>query len=85
MHDICVSAFVDPGVVDTKVHDNEFSNTATVCNYKQTTYGVKISGRTNTDLKGNKSRGIKNLGAVPGPPGIGISVVDDASGHFTKV
>jgi len=74
VHDICVGAYVDPGINGAKLHDNEFSSILPWCPPSFSS-GITISGGTNTVVKSNKFSGIKNDGQAAG-----VVIVDDATG-----
>jgi parallel beta-helix repeat protein len=75
VHDICVGAFVDPGIKGAKLHDNDFSSIIPGCPSTpnpQFSSGITISGGMNTVVKSNKFSGIKNGGQAAG-----VVIIDD--------
>jgi len=75
VHNVCVGAFVDPGINGAKLHDNTFNGTNLLCP-PQFSAGIEISGGVNTVVRSNTFVGIKNAkqaGAV-------IIVDDDTKG-----
>ncbi len=76
VHDICVGAFVDPGINGAKLHDNEFSNTLPGCPpVPNLSSGITISGAVDTIVKSNNFSGIKNGGQAAA-----VVIVDDDNG-----
>lgn len=78
VHEVCVGAYVDPGVNGAKLYDNQFSNSATAfvpCTAPFSA-GVVISGATNTVLRSNKFSHIKTTEGKA----VGVLLIDDQSG-----
>jgi parallel beta-helix repeat protein len=71
VHNVCVGAFVDPGITGAKLHDNTFSNTNPICP-SSFVGGVLISGGINTVVRNNTFSGIKNAGLADA-----VRIVDD--------
>ncbi|KAK6345893.1 hypothetical protein TWF730_010236 [Orbilia blumenaviensis] len=75
VHDVCVGAFVDPGIKGARVEYNIFSNTPAGCpTTPQFSSGVTISGAKRTLVKGNRILNIRNSAGK----GTGVVIMDDA-------
>lgn len=78
VHDVCVGAFVDPGIKGARLHDNSFSNPGLLCP-PTFSKGIIISGGVDTVVKRNTFSGIKNAGKAAG-----LVLVDDSTGAIAS-
>ena len=86
----CTGAFVDPGVVGAKLHDNRFRGTNPGCAEKVDpktglffVFGIFVSGAVNTEVRRNRIEG-QTGGGLANSFAVGLAVVDDESGAIAS-
>ncbi len=85
----CTGAFVDPGVVGARLHDNRVRGTNPGCAEKVDpkiglffVFGILVSGAVNTEVRRNRIEG--QTGGGRASLAVGLAVVDDETGAIAS-
>jgi len=81
---ICIGAFVDPGIDGASLTHNHIDGTNPICvSAGLGSIGIVVDGATNTNIQHNHVSGISD-GNIPDNAGAGILIFDDPSANATE-